>query len=274
MLKKIMDGEGYNRIVESRYGYMVYNKNDTYVGKSFEHYGEFSEFEADLFRQICVHGDRVVDVGANIGAHTLMLSRQVGPSGRVYAFEPQRVVFQTLCANMAINSIGNTECFQMAVSNEQGVINIPDIRYDLEGNFGGFEIAKFSRSGIKTPVVFLDEILDIPSLKLIKIDVEGMELGVIQGARETIRQHSPILYVENDRIDKSKALIEEIGSLGYRMFWHQPPLFNPDNYANNPENVFGKIISINMLCLHQKLSLSLKGFDEILDSNEHPLHKK
>lgn len=274
MLKKIIEGEGYNRIVESRYGYILYNKNDIYVGRSFENYGEFSESEADLFRQICVHGDRVVDVGANIGAHTLVLARQVGQSGRVYAFEPQRVVFQTLCANMAINSIGNTECFQVAVSNEPGFVNIPDIRYDLEGNFGGFEIEKFSQSGIKTKVVSLDEILDVPTLKLIKIDVEGMELGVIKGAKETIRQHSPVLYIENDRTDRSKALIEEIRSLDYRMFWHRPPLFNPDNYANNPDNIFGGISSVNMLCLHKKLSLNLKGFDEVLDSNEHPIHKK
>lgn len=274
MFKKIVAGKGYNCIVESRYGYMVYNKNDIYVGRSFEHYGEFSESEAQLFRQICVRGDRVADVGANIGAHTLMLANQVGPSGRVYAFEPQRGVFQTLCANMAINSIGNTECFQAAVSNESGFINIPDIRYDLEGNFGGFEIEKFSQSGIKTPVVSLDEILDVPALKLIKVDVEGMERGVIKGARETIRKHSPVLYVENDRIDQSKALIEEIRRLDYRMFWHRPPLFNPDNYANNPDNIFGNIISVNMLCYHKKLSLNLKGFDEVLDSNTHPLDKK
>ena len=274
MLEQIIEGEGYNRIVESRYGYMVYNKNDIYVGKSFEHYGEFSEFEADLFRQICVQSDRVVDVGANIGAHTLMLARQVGPTGRVYAFEPQRGVFQTLCANMSINSIGNTECFQTAVSDEPGFINIPDIRYDLEGNFGGFEIEKYSRSGIKTPVVCLDDVLDVPTLKLIKIDVEGMELGVIKGARQTIQKYAPALYVENDRIDKSKALIEEISSLDYRMYWHQPPLFNPNNYAKNPENIFGTTVSINMLCFHKKLSLNLKGFDEVMSADDHPLKKK
>lgn len=271
MTEQTKEVEGYNRLVKSKYGYMLYNKNDIYVGRSFEHYGEFSEYECDLFRQFLAPQDRVVDVGANIGAHTLMYARQVGATGRVYAFEPQRVVFQTLCANMALNSIGNTECFQMAVSNEPGSINIPDFRYDIEGNFGGVELEKFSQAGIKTPVVTLDDFLDVPKLKFIKIDVEGMETGVIRGAKQTIEKHTPLLYVENDRTQHSKELIEEIASLDYRMFWHLPPLFKPDNFAKNPKNIFGKIVSVNMICFHKKMGLNLKGFTEVTDSSQHPM---
>ncbi|MCG8617819.1 MAG: FkbM family methyltransferase [Desulfobacterales bacterium] len=273
MFKNILQDDGYNRIVKGRYGYVLYNKNDTYVGRSFENYGEFSEGEAMLFRQICGAGDRVVDVGANIGAHTLIFASLVGNTGRVYAYEPQRVVFQTLCANMAINSIGNTECFQMAVSDAPGQVAIPDIRYDLEANFGGVEVGKF-QSGIKTPVVALDDVLDVPALKLIKVDVEGMELGVIRGAAETIGKHRPFLYVENDRPDGSRTLIEEIAGHGYRMFWHITRLFNPNNYAGNETNIFGTTVSINMLCFHRSLNMNMDGFTEIEDFSDHPLKNR
>ncbi len=211
-----------------------------------------------------------MDIGANIGAHTLVFSNLVGPKGRVYAYEPQRVVFQTLCANMAINSIENTECYQMVVSSEAGHTLIPDIRYDLPANHGGFQVQDF-QTGVKTRVSPLDAILDVPRLQLIKIDVEGMERDVIDGAEQTILRHKPFLYVENDKVDRSKALIEKIISLDYRLFWHLPSLFNPENYAKNNENIYGEIVSFNMLCVHKSLNLNLDGFQEILDPDLHPL---
>jgi len=72
---------------------MIYNKNDMYVGKSLELYGEFSEGEVDLFRQLVHQGDTVLEIGANLGAHTLVLAQLAGEGGCVYAFEPQRLVF-------------------------------------------------------------------------------------------------------------------------------------------------------------------------------------
>ncbi len=268
--KKIIDDKVFNCLVRGRYGYVLYNKNDTYVGKSFENYGEFSESEAQLFRQICANGDIIFDIGANIGAHTLLFSQIAGPQGRVYAFEPQRVVFQTLCANMALNSIENTECYQMGVGANKTTVLVPDIRYDLEANHGGFQIKEYEK-GIKTQIVTIDDFFSAPSLKLIKVDVEGMEADVVKGAINVINTYKPFLYVENDKSKYSKKLIETIQSLDYRLFWHFPPLYNPDNYAENNENIFGSTVSMNMLCFHKSINLNLEGFQEITDSNDHPL---
>jgi hypothetical protein len=85
----------------------------------------------------------------------------------------------------------------------------------------------------------------------IKIDVEGMELLVLQGASALIERFKPILYVENDRAQKSDALIKHLAAIGYRLHWHTPPLFNPQNFLKNPKNNFGNIVSANMLCLHR-----------------------
>ena len=110
----------FNRFKACRHGTMLYNVNDAYVGKSFELYGEFSQGETELFGQILEPGNIVLEVGANIGAHTLFLAKAVGPQGAVLAFEPQRVVFQTLCANMALNSITNVRCQQAALGRGAG----------------------------------------------------------------------------------------------------------------------------------------------------------
>jgi hypothetical protein len=94
----------WNKLAECRYGKMIYNCNDKYIGRSFELYGEYSEGEAALFRQIVKEGHTVVEVGSNIGAHTLLLAKLAGAKGRIYALEPQRLVYQLLAGNMAINS--------------------------------------------------------------------------------------------------------------------------------------------------------------------------
>jgi hypothetical protein len=75
-------------------------------------------------------------------------------------------------------------------------------------------------------------------------------------------QHRPILYVENDREEKSAALIQLIMSFGYRLWWHALTLFSPDNYRGNSENVFGFTGSINMLCLPREHQVAI-GLPEI-----------
>ena len=119
------DNNSFNRLIKARNGFLLYNKNDMYIGKSIEKYGEFSQLEARVFEQICKDGDVVFEVGANIGTHTVTLAKLVG-EGFVIAFEPQRLVFQSLCANLAINSISNVYAYQEAISDENGSILIPE----------------------------------------------------------------------------------------------------------------------------------------------------
>ncbi|MCB1087793.1 MAG: FkbM family methyltransferase [Verrucomicrobiae bacterium] len=272
MLPKIIDSPGFNAVVAGRYGYQVFNKNDRFVGRAVEKYGEFSEAECTLFRQLCRPGDLVVEVGSNIGTHTLALSQFVGPKGRVIAFEPQRIVFQTLCATLALNSVTNVEAHQMAVGEARGELPLPEFRYDLEGNFGGIAVDQF-QEGKPVPVVTLDEFLpSLPRLRLLKIDVEGMEERVIRGARRIIETHRPFLYVENDRVEKSPELIDAIRSLGYRLFWHAPPLFNAGNFAGDAENLFEGIVSINMLGFHESADVVLNGLPEVGNRDQHPLN--
>jgi FkbM family methyltransferase len=241
------DTLGHARVRDCRHGRMLYNIHDIYIGRSLDLYGEFSEGEIELFKRIVKPGDVVVDVGANIGAHTLWFAKATAPNGGVLAFEPQRLIFQALCANMALNGVTNAICRQEAVGAEPGQITVPVLDPEKELNFGGVELGEFTQ-GDQIPVVRLDD-LPIGRCKLLKVDVEGMELAVLQGAAKLIGRLKPVLYVENDRRDRRDALIRYIDSLGYDCYWHYPMLFNPDNYLKNPTNVFEGVASINMVCV-------------------------
>lgn len=240
------DVEGMNLLLECRHGRMLFNRHDIYVGRSLLTYGEFSELESVVLRQLVQSGDVVVEIGANIGAHTVALAKAAGPSGQVIAVEPQRIVHQLLCANVALNDLVNVRCLHAAAGAAPGEIRVPHIDYARDNNFGGLALGAY-RDGEAVPVVTLDG-LALSKVRVLKIDVEGMEIEVLRGALQTIRRDGPAIYIENDREEHSAALIRLLDAEGYAMYWHTPPLFNPENWFGVRDNVFGDIVSRNMLC--------------------------
>ncbi len=268
------DFGGANVISHGRTGPVIANRHDMYVGASLIHYGELSHLEFVIFEQLVPVGSNVIEVGANYGAHTVSLAKLVGPAGKIIAFEPQRMVYQALCGSMALNSLTNVWCHQAAVGATPGSIVVPTLNYDAVNNIGGLSMSE-GGPGESVPLVRLDDVIDLDSVQLIKIDVEGMEEGVLRGAEQLIKRHRPALYVENDRIEKSEALIRLIQGLGYRLFWHLPPLFNPDNYFGKTDNIFGgNIVSVNMVCIPNEIELEDTGLKEITDPAYHPLTPK
>ncbi len=244
LVESIVAQPEYAQQVEGRHGRFLVNVNDMFVGKSLVEYGEFSKEEGDLFASIVTPGMTVVEVGANIGAHTVQLSKLVGQNGLVIAYEPQRLVYQMLCANLQLNSLANVHALNMAVGESKGVIPIPDMVPTEVQNFGGFEVSGHAQ-GTPTAVAVLD---DLARCDFLKVDCEGMELQVLKGASDLIRRCKPIMYMENDRPDKAHALIAYVESLGYSWDWHHALLYSPDNYKANPVNYFGATVSANMLC--------------------------
>lgn len=249
-----------------RHGLMLYPRHDMYVGRSLDRYGEYSEGEVALFSRILRPGDVAVEAGANIGAHTLFLARHVGPAGRVIALEPQRFVHQILCANMALNELTNVHAFHAAAGETRGVIQVPFLDLGKTQNVGGLSIAGGTGTagggGEPVPVMPIDD-LGLSRCRLLKADVEGMEISVLKGAARTIRRHRPVLYVENDREEHSPGLIALIQSLGYRLWWHLPSLYNPANFDGREENVFGRIVSVNLFCVPREMAQRIDGLREV-----------
>jgi len=240
---------------------MLFLTRDTYIGHSLEVYGEYGESESTVFRQIVGTGHVVAEIGANIGAHTVQLAQLAGPTGAVHAYEPQRIIFQLLCANLALNDLRNVYAYQMAVGQTQGVLKTLPLDYGAVNNFGGLSLIGADH-GEDVPVIRLDS-RTLPSLRLLKVDVEGMEADVLLGAQQTIAQHRPFLYVENDRKANSPQLISLIEGLGYDVWWHLALLHNPENFRGHGDDIFPGVVSVNLLCTPKEMSITASGVRKV-----------
>lgn len=232
---------------ETRDGPMLGFASDIYVARSLELYGEYCPGERRLFDQLVKPGHTVVEIGANIGSHTVALARACAP-GPLYAFEPQQRVFQALCANLALNGVANAVAYPEACGEAPGWAVVPRLDYGAVRNPGGVALQPDGSEGLRTRIVRLDD-LELPACHLLKVDVEGFEPAVLRGAAGTIARCRPILYVENDRAANQQAVIDLIHGQGYRMYWHTPALFDSQNFRGNAENVFPGTVSLNLLAI-------------------------
>jgi FkbM family methyltransferase len=211
-----------------------------------------------LLVQLAKPGTTVVEIGSNIGVHAIPLAQAVGPTGRLIAFEPQRILYQMPCANIALNGLTNVWAHQKGVGREKSTTRIPRLDYAASDNFGGISLSD-GHDGEAVDVIPLDA-LALPACDLIKIDVEGMECEAINGAVHTVTQHRPYLYVENDWKENSARLIGQLLDLDYRLYWHFPTLFSADNFYNVDENIFQGVISTNMFCVPRENTAELQHF--------------
>lgn len=254
----------FNDLTDSRYGKMIYNINDYVIGKSIKEYGEWCQGELELLKGIIQPGMTILDAGANIGTHALAFSRLVGKEGKVFAFEPQRHIFNILAGNVAINSIENIWCYYCAVSDERGIVKVRQLDFEAPYNFGALQLeaqvdnAKFE----DVPTILIDD-LELNSCHLIKADVEGMEEKVLRGAAEAISKFRPFLYIEDERPDKSESLILYIKNLGYELYWHLTKAFNPNNYKSNNNDLLGGYVSKNMLCIPKENEIDVLKLVEL-----------
>ncbi|MBM3532430.1 MAG: FkbM family methyltransferase [Alphaproteobacteria bacterium] len=236
-----------------RHGVLFTLRSDVFSGRAIEVYGEFSEIEAAFLMSLLWPGATALDIGANLGTLTIPLARAVGERGRVLAFEPQTFLYRILRANVAVNNLaGIVSPYHLAVGEAASRIDAPIFDYAAVNNFGGFDISlkAFSNQPIRplpwdtVPQVAVDD-LGLPACDLIKINVEGMEADVVAGAARTIARFRPMLYLEAH--GPIPRLLTELQSLGYRAWWHHPPLFNPANFRGVRENLWGDLRSHNVV---------------------------
>lgn len=224
----------YNSLISTAQGALIVNRNDSGVGWQLATYGAYDLPEANLLRQIavsCGAGAVVLDIGANIGIHSLTMGDALHAiGGRVFAFEAQRIVYYMLAGNISIASLDNVYAYHYALGAKPGRLPIPTFDYAKPLSFGSVEFGPQQKEFIGQQRIadpgrqeFVDMItidsIALPRVDLIKIDVEGMEMDVLDGAVETIQSYQPVLYVEYLKGDH-KALAERLWSWEYTLHRH------------------------------------------------------
>lgn len=265
MNRVIFENE-YVEVKKCKWGYLSYNKFDMYIGKSLKMYGEWCEPELDLLGKYTNQDDTILDVGANIGSHTIFFAKKAF-RGMVIAFEPQRLSFQMLCTNVTLNALTNVHTHQIALGDYKGLISVPLISPYSKFNFGGLRLENYIE-GEQTPLLEIDS-MDFNRVNLIKLDVERMEVKVLKGAQRTIKKFRPILYIENNSISESPEIMEILYSLDYKCWWHIASYFNKNNYFKNKKNVFSTSYpEANMLCIHKSFKSIPPNLIEIAGKND------
>jgi FkbM family methyltransferase len=151
--------------------------------------GESFIEDVALIRKHVAREMTALDVGANIGYISLLLSRLVGETGRVYSFEPEADNFAELQRNVALNAITHCVPVNTAVGNRDGTI-------PFAPGLNGFVC---NAATMTVPLVTLDSFVKqhgIRSVDFVKIDVEGFEGCVLDGMLGVIAKHHPTLYIE------------------------------------------------------------------------------
>ena len=241
-------------LTQGRHGQFLYNLHDRFVGRSLAFYGEWSESEVALFRQILRPGDVVVEAGSNIGSHTVFLSRAVEEKGRVYAFEAARHTHQLLCANLALNECFNAVPMHKAVGRAAGQIEFPLFDPRQDANFGEASV-RYAQSAPHKELVELQSIdaLNLDRLDFIKSDIEGYEGEMLQGAQATISRCRPVIYLEIDCANGQPSgnrdeLVSFLQAQNYVCQYYISPMFNAENFHGQTENIM-HAVSVDMICV-------------------------
>lgn len=174
---------------------LVVDGVDAAVSSALLASGGYEPHVTALCAQLCSEGMTALDIGANIGFHTLSLSRLVGPSGKVVAFEPNSENLRLLLASLEVNAVDNVELVPLALDGARGWSHFTT----HVGSNGGLvreEAPQFVEGGgFIVPTGALDDLITGP-VDFVKIDVEGGEGRVLAGAGETIRRNRPVVITE------------------------------------------------------------------------------
>jgi FkbM family methyltransferase len=137
-------------------------------------------------------GDTCLDIGANIGHHTMIMSKAAGELGKVIAFEPIPKIREQLNTSLSLNKVMNVEVLPFALSNTEGESTL---HINPENVAGSSFVNEENTEGIKVAVRTLDS-FNYERVNFIKIDVEGFEYSVLLGALQTIKRHRPVILFE------------------------------------------------------------------------------
>jgi len=247
IIKNMSKGKGYGRkynvirTVDNKIeSSLITNFAEVWAGKMFLHpndafrlsiYGIHSKLDFEIFKEHVQEGDITIDIGANIGYFTLMLAKLVGPTGKVFAFEPDPRNISLLRKNIEINNYQNIIVIPKAVSN----INQKCTLFTSQSSFGQNRIYEPKKTRnqefipIESETIKLDDFFknkdEMGNITFVKIDVEGAEKFVLEGMKNVLRSSRDVkIFSEIDlaRLDDAGSsyieVVEFLNKNGFTMF--------------------------------------------------------
>ena len=176
-------------------------------------YGEYEPFTQKLITSMVKPGSVALDIGANIGIHTITLAKATGPTGKVYSFEPHPTIFNKLITNISLNNLQWVHPIKTALTDTSGTAILCGFDHQTSnegtsalGNKASEQPLQKNQFHVTT--ITLDDFValhNITKLDIIKIDVEGHEINVFNGAIKTLTTLKPIIIFE----DSAKNVIVE-----------------------------------------------------------------
>ena len=210
-------------VIESAYGKLVVNRHCAYQAEALIKTG-YPHIESELVKILSIvrllpDKSVIVDAGANIGLVSVPIAKEVkAKSGVVHAFEVQRMMFYALCGSAALNDLNNLHVHNKALGSSAGHVSAGQPDYGAPQDFGLYSLVDPAVSAFRedVPMTAIDD-LRLPRLDFLKIDVEGMELEVLRGARNAIRDFMPWCWVEYWKVDINRIKASFAGA-NYRFF--------------------------------------------------------
>ncbi|MBF0098336.1 MAG: FkbM family methyltransferase [Magnetococcales bacterium] len=232
----VLAATNHGSMLVNRHDYRLVGESGYGVGYQLLNNGAFDHQEIEVALQLLetrqtLYGPGVVavDCGANVGAHTLEWARFMNDWGEVVAIEAQERIFYALAGNLAMNNCFNARAIWAAVGAHGGTIGVPIPNYSMPSSFGSLELRPSDHTEfIGQPVSYAPETLQrtqmialddwqLARLDLLKIDIEGMELEALAGAKQTIARCLPYLMIEKMKTDEAEML-SFLQPLGYLIF--------------------------------------------------------
>lgn len=184
-------------------------------------------------------GEVFVDIGANIGAYTLIAAKLVTQSGKVFAFEPAKYVYDQLQNNILLNAFENIQVEKLALFNKNTVLSL---KISSSANLGMSSIHNHDEETGEiemVPAITGDDFfmqINTTKIDLIKLDIEGAELFALQGLRQTIQKFRPLIVTELSAAILQRSKINKTDIIDFMKQLH---------YEIRGINVEGAIVSID-----------------------------
>jgi FkbM family methyltransferase len=239
---------GLSDVTYTRHGFTQYFPEHSPEGCSLRVYGEYLKSQLDLMHVLIGQKSVALDIRPGIGAHTIELSRLVGPEGHVLAYEPDKRKHRVLRRNVAANGLPNVTAFKRDVGAAcwPGTVST---EADEDCLITG---AVASADGAVDTI----DSLRLPRLDLVKISDGSVVDDVLAGANETLWRCRPCLFTSVDDSASAGRVAARMRTFGYRSWLHRAPVFNSENFNLTDRDLFQGATALAVVAVPEETDLA------------------